>query len=90
MQSRLRCSVLKALVTSGRGDFLYHCRLGSPIEEMLPVYMDVKQKKSLPNGALAIIMHSCEINNGSYWAKATVQQAIQVLSPQDYAGVLRE
>ncbi len=62
--------------------------LGSPVEDLLPVYMDVKQKKSLPNGALAVIMHSCEINNGNFWAKATVQQAIRVLSPQDYCGVL--
>lgn len=62
--------------------------LGTPVEELLPVYMDVKQKKTLPNGALAIVMHSCEINNGNYWSKATVQAAIRALSPQDYAGVL--
>lgn len=62
--------------------------LGSPIEKMLPVYMDARQKKSIPNGALAVVMHSCEINNGNYWAKATVQQAIRVLSPEDWCGVL--
>jgi len=60
----------------------------TPIEEALPVYMDIKQKKILPNGALAIVMHSCELNNGNYWAKQTVMQAIRVLSPRDYAGVL--
>ena len=62
--------------------------LGTPIEALLPVTMDAKQKKKLPNGALAIVMHSCEINNGSYWARQTVQQAIRVLSPKDYAGVI--
>ncbi len=62
--------------------------LGSPIEKLLPVNMDVQQKKKLPNGALAIVMHSCEINNGNFWAKATIKQAIEILSPQDYAGVV--
>lgn len=62
--------------------------LGTPLEEVLPVNMDPKQKKKLPNGALAIVMHSCEINNGATWAKRTVQEAIRVLSPQDYAGVI--
>lgn len=62
--------------------------LGSPIEKLLPVNMDVQQKKKLPNGALAIVMHSCEINNGNFWAKATIKQAIQILSPRDYAGVI--
>jgi uncharacterized membrane protein/Mg-chelatase subunit ChlD len=61
---------------------------GTPVEALLPVWMEIKQKKVLPNGALAIVMHSCEIDNGNYWAKQTVQQAIRVLSPRDYAGVL--
>ena len=61
---------------------------GTPVEELLPVEMEIKQKKVLPNGALAIVMHSCEINNGNYWAVKTVEQAIKVLSPRDYAGVL--
>ncbi|MEM7230882.1 MAG: VWA domain-containing protein [Planctomycetota bacterium] len=61
---------------------------GTPIEELLPVSMELKQKKKLPNGALAMVVHSCELNNGNHWARQVVQQAIKILSPQDYAGVL--
>ncbi len=58
------------------------------IEELLPVSMDVTQKKVLPKGCLAIILHTCEFADGNTWAKRITKQAIQVLSDQDEAGVL--
>lgn len=58
------------------------------IEELLPVSMDVTQKKVLPKGCLAIILHTCEFPDGNTWAKRITKQAIQVLSDQDEAGVL--
>ncbi len=61
---------------------------GTAIEALLPVDMEIKQKKVLPNGALGIVMHSSEIDNGNFWAKKTVSEAIRILSPKDYAGVL--
>jgi uncharacterized membrane protein len=61
---------------------------GTPVERLLPVDMDLKQKKVLPNGALAMVVHSCELGNGNFWARSVVQQAIRTLSPRDYAGVL--
>ncbi len=57
-------------------------------EEILPVTMDVQNKKVLPKGALAIILHTCEFAQGNTWAKRITKQAIQVLSAQDEAGVL--
>jgi uncharacterized membrane protein len=61
---------------------------GTPVERLLPVDMEVKQRKVLPNGALAVVVHSCELTNGNYWANRVIQQAIGILSPRDYAGVI--
>ena len=58
------------------------------IEEILPVTMDVSQKKVLPKGALAIILHTCEFPEGNTWGKRITKQAIKVLGAQDEVGVL--
>lgn len=58
------------------------------IEKALPVAMDVSQKKVLPKGALAIILHTCEFPEGNTWGKRITIQAIKVLSEQDEVGVL--
>lgn len=59
----------------------------TPIEEALPVSMDVKQRKMLPNGALAIVLHTCEIPAGNAWAREISTAALNVLSAQDYFGI---
>jgi uncharacterized membrane protein len=61
---------------------------GTPVERLLPVDMEIKQRKVLPNGALAMVVHSCELGNGNQWAIKVIQRAIRILSPRDYAGVL--
>jgi len=58
------------------------------IEDILPVSMDVSQKKVLPKGALAIILHTCEFPEGNTWGKRITKQAIKVLGTQDEVGVL--
>jgi len=60
----------------------------TPIEAALPVSMDVKQKKVLPNGALVIILHTVEIPSGNTWAREISMAALDVLSAQDYFGLL--
>lgn len=60
----------------------------SPIEEALPVTMDIAQKKVLPKGALAVILHTCEFPEGNTWAKRIAKEAIRVLGAQDEVGVL--
>ncbi|MEQ8821441.1 MAG: glutamine amidotransferase [Sumerlaeia bacterium] len=60
----------------------------TPIEDALPVTMDVKQKKVLPNGALAIILHTAEIPQGNAWARDISIAALDVLSAQDYFGLI--
>jgi uncharacterized membrane protein/Mg-chelatase subunit ChlD len=61
---------------------------GTPVERLLPVDMEITQRKVLPNGALAMVVHSCELGNGNQWAIRVIQRAIRILSPRDYAGVL--
>ncbi len=63
----------------------YH---GSVIEDALPVTMDVAQKKVLPKGALAIILHTCEFADGNTWAKRIAKEAIRVLGGEDEVGLL--
>lgn len=58
------------------------------IEEALPVTMDITKKKTLPMGALAIILHTCEFADGNTWGKRITKQAIKVLGARDEAGVL--
>ncbi len=62
--------------------------IGKPIEEVSPVTFEVKHKKLLPRGALAIIMHSCEIPRGNYWGEQVAIAAIQTISSLDYIGVI--
>lgn len=58
------------------------------VEEILPVTMDITQKKVLPKSALAITLHTCEFPEGNTWAKRITKQAIKVLGAQDEVGVL--
>jgi len=58
------------------------------VEEILPVKMDITNKKVLPKGALAIILHTCEFPDGNTWAKRIAIAAIKVLGADDEVGVL--
>jgi len=61
---------------------------GSPIEELLPVTMEQPQRRVIPNGALCLVLHTCEIAEGNYWAKQIGKAALNVLGPRDYMGVV--
>ncbi len=60
----------------------------SPIEELLPVDLDMTLRKQMPKGALAVILHTCEFPQGNTWGKRITLQAMQVLQPGDEVGVL--
>ncbi len=60
----------------------------TPIEETLPVTMDIKQMQYIPGGAVAMIMHSCEFPSGNDWAKSVCTQVVRQLGDQDYAGLI--
>lgn len=58
------------------------------VEDMLPVSMDVTQRKIMPKAAMAIILHTCEFAEGNTWAKRITKQAVKVLGSEDDVGVL--
>jgi uncharacterized membrane protein len=60
----------------------------TPVEEALPVTMDITARKVMPKGALAIVLHTCEFADGNTWAKRITKQAIKVLGAKDEVGVV--
>ena len=62
--------------------------LNTPIEDALPVQMDLKNNKVMPSGALCLVLHTCEFGDGNAWGKKISKAAIKTLSPQDYAGLI--
>ncbi len=60
----------------------------SVVEEALPVTMDVTQKKVMPKGALAVVLHTCEFAEGNTWAKRIAKESVRVLGAQDEVGLL--
>ncbi len=60
----------------------------TPVEEALPVTMDIKQMQYIPGGAVAMIMHSMEFPQGNDWAKSVCSQVTRQLGDNDYAGLI--
>ncbi len=63
---------------------------GSAVEKALPISMKITNKKILPKGALAIILHTCEFPQGNSWAKRITKKAIQVLNSEDLVGAMAQ
>lgn len=76
------------LVVGGPNSFGAGGWIGSPLADALPIKLDPPQKRQMPRGALALIMHSCEIPQGNFWGRRTGEAAVDALSPRDYVGVL--
>jgi uncharacterized membrane protein len=61
---------------------------GTPLEATLPVNMELDSKKVLPSGAVVLIMHGMEFNNGNQVARDCAQGVLAALGPNDEMGVL--
>src|SRR6266496_3697158 len=61
---------------------------GTPLEETLPVDMELSSKKVLPPGAVVLIMHGMEFMNGNQIARDCAVGVLDALGPQDEMGVL--
>ena len=61
---------------------------GTPLESTLPVNMELDSKKVLPSGAVVLIMHGMEFNNGNEIARECAQGVLAALGPTDEMGVL--
>lgn len=76
------------LMVGGRNSYGPGGYSRTAVEEVLPVNMDISQKKVMPKGALAIVLHTCEFAQGNTWAKRITKEAMRVLSAKDEVGVL--
>ncbi|HNQ87778.1 MAG TPA: glutamine amidotransferase [Verrucomicrobiota bacterium] len=60
----------------------------TPLETVLPVEMELSSKKVLPSGAVVLIMHGMEFNDGNQVARLCAQGVLDALGPQDELGVV--
>lgn len=88
LESAVKEDGLGLIMIGGENSFGAGGYRETPIEKILPVYMDIKHKKVIPSGALAIILHTCEFPDGNGWAKRITHKAIDLLSDADYVGAL--
>ncbi|MFN0066946.1 MAG: VWA domain-containing protein [Limisphaerales bacterium] len=61
---------------------------GTPLEEALPVDMELSSRKILPRGALVLVVHATEFPNGNRWARDIAFAALEALGPQDEMGIV--
>lgn len=90
MHDAIRNLGLGFLMVGGPNSFGPGGWQGSAIADALPVSLKITNKKILPKGAIAIILHTCEFPQGNSWAKRITKRAIQVLNSEDLVGVLAQ
>ncbi|MGI8964484.1 MAG: glutamine amidotransferase, partial [Limisphaerales bacterium] len=61
---------------------------GTPLEATLPVEMELNSKKVLPSGAVALVMHGMEFNNGNQIARDCAIGVMEALGPMDEMGIV--
>ena len=62
--------------------------IDSEVAKALPVRLDPPQERQMVRGALALIMHSCEMARGNFWGQQVAIAAIEALSRLDYVGIV--
>jgi uncharacterized membrane protein len=60
----------------------------TPLEETLPVSMELDSKKVLPRGAVVLVMHGMEFANGNQVARDCALGVLGALGPDDELGVV--
>jgi uncharacterized membrane protein len=60
----------------------------TPLERTLPVDMELSSKKVLPPGAVVLVMHGMEFNNGNQIARECAIGVLEALGPDDELGVV--
>ena len=88
IQSAVRDFGIGLVMIGGENSFGAGGYIDTPIAEALPVELDIPQQKVMPNGALVIVMHTCEIPDGNRWSKEMAVAALKALSARDWFGVL--
>ena len=60
----------------------------SELEQAMPVDFQIYNTEVAPVGALGLVMHASEMANGNYWQKVISREALKVLGPHDFCGVV--
>jgi uncharacterized membrane protein len=60
----------------------------SEVSRVLPVELNPPHTRQILRGALALVMHSCEMAQGNYWGQKVAIAAIEALSRLDYVGII--
>jgi uncharacterized membrane protein/Mg-chelatase subunit ChlD len=76
------------IMTGGPTSFGAGGWIGSQLEQAMPIRCEPPQTRNLPRGALALIMHSCEMLEGNYWGQEVAGAAVEALSEQDFIGIV--
>ena len=58
------------------------------LEKAMPVDFQIKNNKINAVGALAMMMHACEMPQGNHWQIKVAEEAIKVLGPMDHCGIV--
>jgi len=58
------------------------------LEKAMPVDFQIRNSRIRAVGALAMIMHACEMAQGNHWQKVIAREAIKPLGPMDYCGLI--
>ncbi len=61
--------------------------IDSQTAKALPIKLDPPQQRQMVRGALALIMHSTELDRANYWGQRTAIAAIDALTSLDYIGI---
>lgn len=88
IQSAVRDFGVGLVCIGGDQAFAAGAYRGTPLEEALPLDMDLSSKKVLPKGALVLVMHGMEFNNGNQYARDIALGVLDALGPQDELGVV--
>jgi uncharacterized membrane protein len=62
--------------------------IGSPLADALPIRLDPPQKRQMPRGALALVVHSVEIPRGVYYGQQVCNAAVDAMSRLDLVGII--
>lgn len=76
------------LMTGGPSSFGAGGWIDSPLADALPVLLDPPANRQILQGALALVVHSCEMPQGNYWGQKVAEAAIETLSSLDLVGIL--
>jgi uncharacterized membrane protein len=87
LQSYVRDLGRGLVVSGGENSYGVGGYAKTPLEETLPVSMEIPQHKDTPTIAVVLIIESLEINTAVNISKEAAKGVINLLTPRDYVGV---